>query len=295
MASKWDGASAEERAVLDRGLPPLDQKSFMRQQLGGGDFTRWKEANQAPVLALMPDGTGYAGPAWSAEMERRRIGREMALERAMQTRGNLNDPIAALAYGAATAWGWDPDRLSDVGMLLSPLQYSPENLLGRSRGTGNRIAPSPPANRSAPARSGTPGYRSPAAQRPPVAPKPQLKTYTASKGWTATSRASFMDRARRTIADDPSHPLRFLIDPKTGAWRGRSHLSEEPGVQAGHMVSRHSGAPETFAVEDAFFNQVSNWRGETQGAVFEKPAVEVGGIPVEGRTASMWQRLGMIP
>jgi hypothetical protein len=90
------------------------------------------------------------------------------------------------------------------------------------------------------------------------------------------------------IKADKDHPLRFLIDEKTGTWKSRTHLSTEPTVQAGHLTSRHSGAPERFALEDSWFNQVSSNRGETQGAIFMKSAVEIKGCVVELRTALMW-------
>lgn len=103
-----------------------------------------------------------------------------------------------------------------------------------------------------------------------------------------------MDRMLRVILSDPHHPLRFLINPETRNWRARTHLSEEPAVQAGHLTSRHSGEPERFAIEDAFFNQASSNRGETQGAVFYKQAVEIGGVPVETTTARLYQNAGKL-
>lgn len=66
-------------------------------------------------------------------------------------------------------------------------------------------------------------------------------------------------------------------------------------MQAGHHMSFHSGAPEHLALEDAWFNQLSSNKGETQGAIFEKPAIDIGGIPVETRTAEMWEHLGLLP
>jgi hypothetical protein len=119
--------------------------------------------------------------------------------------------------------------------------------------------------------------------------------YPRSLGTLARSREAFMRQALKTIVADENHPLRFLVRPGGSKWLGRTHLTELPTVQAGHLTSRHSGAVERFAIEDAFFNQVSNWKGETQGAIFHKTAVEIGGVAVEERTAQMWQRLGLIP
>jgi hypothetical protein len=84
------------------------------------------------------------------------------------------------------------------------------------------------------------------------------------------------------------------VNPSTGNWIARSHLSESPTVQAGHLTSRFSGAAERFALEDAFFNQLSSCTGESKGAIFFKTAVDVGGVPVEARTAEMWRRLGLL-
>jgi hypothetical protein len=113
----------------------------------------------------------------------------------------------------------------------------------------------------------------------------------------------FMTMALRHIAQqvqkDPHYILGFLVewdvgpngqpDWSTVRWRSRAHLSEQPTVQAGHLTSFHSGAEERLALEDSWFNQVSSQRGETQGAIFQKSAVLLGGLPVEYRTAKMWE------
>jgi hypothetical protein len=107
-------------------------------------------------------------------------------------------------------------------------------------------------------------------------------------------REKFM-RAQLKVVSQKGHPLNFLVDPATKSWKARTHLSQRPTVQAGHLTSRHSGAVERFALEDSYFNQVSNWLGEMQGAIFEKSAISIGGVPVELRTAQMWERLGKLP
>ncbi|MCP4570769.1 MAG: hypothetical protein GY838_00295 [bacterium] len=63
----------------------------------------------------------------------------------------------------------------------------------------------------------------------------------------------------------------------------------------GHAESLHAGGPERLFLEDADFNQMSNWCGERQGAVFRKPCVSIGGIPVDSRTARMWESIGALP
>jgi Bacterial toxin 5/Pre-toxin TG len=113
----------------------------------------------------------------------------------------------------------------------------------------------------------------------------------ASKSGSLRSR--FMKEMDTLI--DKNSPLNFLKDPETGKWSGRTHLTSKPTVQAGHLTSRHSGEAERFALEDSFFNQLSNWKGESQGAIFEKEAIDIGGVPVERRTAQTWENTGLLP
>jgi hypothetical protein len=95
--------------------------------------------------------------------------------------------------------------------------------------------------------------------------------------------------------------LEFLVD-KNGKWRTSDSQSDEIGIQAGHLTSNHSlapggyhdGAPERFALEDALFNWMDS-KVEGLGAVHEKNAIEIGGLPVEQATAEMWEEIGLIP
>jgi hypothetical protein len=104
----------------------------------------------------------------------------------------------------------------------------------------------------------------------------------------------FMSEAFKAL-NTSEHPLHWLIKKDTGSWWSRKKYSFDPTVQAGHLVSRHSGLEERFALEDSTFNQWSSNRGESQGAIFIKDAVDIGGIPVERRTAELWERAGKLP
>ena len=112
----------------------------------------------------------------------------------------------------------------------------------------------------------------------------------------ATSRRlqeKFMRQMERIIVQNPDHPLRFLIDESTQTWASRTHTSEQPTVQAGHLVSnwfiRLIKGNERLAVEDSLYNQLTNWRGETgRRAIFEKEAVEVEGVVVEVESLKAW-------
>jgi len=101
--------------------------------------------------------------------------------------------------------------------------------------------------------------------------------------------ARFMSRSLAKILENPKHPLRFLVDPVNENWIARSHLSDEPTVQAGHLISKWTGAPEQFALEDSFLNQLTNWTGESgRRAFFEKEAVDVDGAIVEVESLARW-------
>lgn len=104
-------------------------------------------------------------------------------------------------------------------------------------------------------------------------------------------RREFMDRALSTILAKPDHRLSFLVDRSKGTWLGRSHLDyDSPSVQAGHVTSRHSGAQERLALEDAFKNQRASWRGESRGVIEQREAIEIDGVPLEKMTARMYER-----
>src|SRR5262249_42830819 len=106
--------------------------------------------------------------------------------------------------------------------------------------------------------------------------------------------ASFMNQQLKTILETPNHPLAFLVDPLARDWLSRGTYSSDPTVQAGHLTSLFSGAPERFALEDSTFYQWSSNRGESQGAIFLKNAVDIWGAIVEFRTAMEWVRAGLL-
>jgi RHS repeat-associated protein len=98
---------------------------------------------------------------------------------------------------------------------------------------------------------------------------------------------TFMEDMRKAIlAGGDAHPFHQYLDEK-GKWLSRSHLSESPTAQAGHIMSHASGAPEAFALEDSFFNQFDSWTVESKGGFLSKVAVEVEGVVAELRTARL--------
>ena len=97
------------------------------------------------------------------------------------------------------------------------------------------------------------------------------------------------------ILSRPGHRLAFLVDPRTRWWRATSHGKDVPGVQVGHAESLHAGGPERLFLEDADFNQLSNWKGEGRGVIFQKYGVVIDGVHVEDRTARMWESVGLLP
>jgi LysM repeat protein len=123
---------------------------------------------------------------------------------------------------------------------------------------------------------------------------------------------------------DPKHPLHFLVEPKLNAqgqpmtskngepifdWRKTTRTTEagkvqtgryegnESGVtvQVGHQTAFTSGAPEQYTLEDADLNQLSGQTIESRGSLSSKPAVEIGGVPVDLASARQWERMGSLP
>ncbi|WP_046863589.1 polymorphic toxin type 5 domain-containing protein [Microvirga massiliensis] len=113
----------------------------------------------------------------------------------------------------------------------------------------------------------------------------------------------FMEWAlAKIIARGEAHPLSFLVDLEAKNWKARhgsrrkNSKEDDVAVQAGHLISFKSGAPERLALEDADYNQEKNYTIECQraGGIVITTAVSIEGIPVESATAQMWDRLGVL-
>jgi len=114
-------------------------------------------------------------------------------------------------------------------------------------------------------------------------------------GANRSHNKTFANHVLKTIKNTPGHPLSMLIDPKTGKFLSRQKYSQLPTVQVGHLVSLFYSKIERLALEDSTFNQWSSNVGESQGAVFEKRALNIGGIPVEYRTARLLESASLLP
>lgn len=121
------------------------------------------------------------------------------------------------------------------------------------------------------------------------------------------AQEAFMRWALAAILAKPGHPLLFLIDPVAKDWHSRLGSRHKdafrnehfPTVQAGHLVSFHGlddAAHERLALQDADFNQEQNYTVETRGrrGIVISTAIEIGGVPVELRTARMWENVGVL-
>ncbi len=97
------------------------------------------------------------------------------------------------------------------------------------------------------------------------------------------------------ILSKTGHPLSFLVDPKTQWWRATRHGKKVPSIQIGHAESLHARGRERLFLEDADYNQLSNWKGERYGVIFQKTGVLIKGVHVEYRTAKMWESIGLLP
>jgi RHS repeat-associated protein len=118
-------------------------------------------------------------------------------------------------------------------------------------------------------------------------------------------KSEFRTWVLKQIWDKNNHPLRFLLVQDNGKFLRRFHkpptrrhedLIDHPHVfEAGHLVSKHSGEPELLAVQAGWENQYDNISGENKGVIIERAAIDVGGVPVELRTAEWWEDAGYLP
>jgi hypothetical protein len=108
-------------------------------------------------------------------------------------------------------------------------------------------------------------------------------------------RRQFIRLVEKRIGMDETHPLKKLIDPKTGRLRGpRILYSFELPVDAGDVINAHSGVPPHYALELTLDNR-GLMRGERLGVIFFKPAKLIGGVPVMLNTAVYLEKKGIIP
>src|SRR6266542_6021283 len=114
MASKTDF----DRGVADRGVPSIEVPLFPLLELSKRGIKSQMQADDRPVLAVLPDGSGYVGPAWKAELVRYEMDQRMAWDRELKTGQNVSGLVGGLAHGVAKAWGGDPHAASDVGALV---------------------------------------------------------------------------------------------------------------------------------------------------------------------------------
>lgn len=118
MASLTDyekGLTDQQRGLLERGLPaqPLVDSSLLRP----GWHKQRTPVDDQPVLAMMPDGSGYVGPAWVAEVESYVMGQRMAWERELRTGANIAGGLGGTAgYAAGGHKGSDVGALIDAAM-----------------------------------------------------------------------------------------------------------------------------------------------------------------------------------
>jgi RHS repeat-associated protein len=118
-----------------------------------------------------------------------------------------------------------------------------------------------------------------------------------------SSRSQMRRAAQRIIGADPNHPLRFLLDSngRFKATRGVTHdaLIDSPDrVQMGHIRSNKAGGPERLMLQGAWENQrnaVTLERPRIHGFVEDQPAIDIGGIAVEQKTAEFWEKIGWLP
>ncbi|MBV9772855.1 MAG: DUF4157 domain-containing protein, partial [Gemmatimonadetes bacterium] len=217
--------------------------------------------------------------------------------------------------------GVAPPAIEGPAVAGTPAPRPAEPATAEAPAPAPTSAPEAPA--VAPAAPAPPPATTPAAAAtaPTTAPAPVSATTPAAATTTAPAAAprtrgsttSFLRGALARVSD-PSHPLHFLVVPRTGGrsgftWRrttrqtrsgdtqtGRYEGNEEgPVVQIGHQGAFASGAREQFTLEDADLNQLSGRTIETMGAFSFKDAVVIEGVAVDLASAMQWERLGLLP
>jgi WXG100 family type VII secretion target len=124
----------------------------------------------------------------------------------------------------------------------------------------------------------------------------------AGEALVGSSRRQMRDAAEKTIAADPDHPLRFLLD-ENGKFKKQSglthaELADRPDlVQMGHIQSKKAGGQERLMLQGAWENQFNNVTIESPhkgGVVLDQAAIEIGGIAVDLQTAKFWESIGFL-
>ncbi|ABE61701.1 hypothetical protein Nham_0825 [Nitrobacter hamburgensis X14] len=140
--------------------------------------------------------------------------------------------------------------------------------------------------------------------KPPVAPAPIRGSAKPAPGeaLVGSSTSQMRRRSAKLIASDPDHPLGFLLN-KRGRFRsqrGLKHheLMERPDiVQMGHIRSNKLGEDEFVMLQGGWENQFNNVTIEMshiRGAVLDQPAVSIGGVVVDLKTAQYWENVGLL-
>ncbi len=109
--------------------------------------------------------------------------------------------------------------------------------------------------------------------------------------------------AAKKIASDPDHPLRFLLD-ESGQFKKQAGLTQHAElinrpdlVQMGHIQSKKIGGKERVMLQGAWENQFNNISIESPhigGAVLDQPAIAIGGVAVDLKTAKFWEEIGFL-
>lgn len=213
---------------------------------------------------------------------------------------------AAAATNLVTAAPAAAKPVLPAGIAQPPLVAAPILPAAAPNLAAPAPAPAPvPAAPSATAAAATPA--GPAAPAPAAATAPVVagsSTPAAGQALVGSSRAQMRAAAQRLILSVPDHLLRFLLDA-TGRFHRQAgltahhELADHPElVQMGHITSNKLGGQERLMLQGAWENQFANVTLESPhigGAVLEQPAISIGGIAVDLKTANFWESIGWLP
>jgi RHS repeat-associated protein len=147
-----------QQEMADKPLPPLS-----------APIKELMQADKRTVLALMPDGTGYVGPAWVAEQEKYEIGQRMAFERWLQTGRNIaSGPGGAIGYGIGGDKGSDVGAFVDAALTLGTAHPLNSQSVVNAPTPGKDLQYGAPTHVSNKQPKAPPQQKSPPKQNPPA-------------------------------------------------------------------------------------------------------------------------------
>ncbi len=102
---------------------------------------------------------------------------------------------------------------------------------------------------------------------------------------------AFRQWVLNTVVRQPNHPLKFLVNPKTGrAWRSSRSAPRAVTYDAGHVIpvanlAKQNWTRERLVVQDRALNRSNKIKRITRNDIFD-----VAGVPVDRTSLTAWSK-----